>query len=111
MQPYLDEAETIKAQVVTLKEQLKIRKKEKAASSVITELEQKIKAQEKMAREALVKANAIDAAVFDLKAVNPNAIAKLDTRTPKEIIENIEAQGKIVTAALAKLKTLLAEPN
>ncbi|MBN1107018.1 MAG: hypothetical protein JXL84_26680 [Deltaproteobacteria bacterium] len=105
-----NEAETIKAQVVSLKEQLKARKKASAAKSVIDQLEQKIKIQEKMAREALAKAGDIDAAVFDLKAVNPNTGARPDSRTPAEIIENIEEQGRIVTAALNKLKTLLAEP-
>jgi hypothetical protein len=29
------------------------------------------------------KANAIDAAVFDLKAVNPNAVIEIDTRPPR----------------------------
>jgi type I restriction enzyme M protein len=48
--------------------------------------------------------------VFDLKAVNRNAIVKVDKRTPTEIIENIEEQGRIVTAALTKLKTLIAKP-
>jgi type I site-specific restriction endonuclease len=57
------------------------------------------------------KANAIDAAVFDLKAVNPNAVVYVDTRTPEEIIKSIETQGKIVSKALAKLKKLMAEPN
>jgi len=111
MQPHLDEAEGIKAKVVELKEQLKTRKKEKVDKSVIHALQQQIKVQEKDARDALSKANAIDAAVFDLKAVNPNAVTKIDKRTPTEIIENIEEQGRIVTAALTKLKTLLAEPD
>jgi hypothetical protein len=38
-----------------------------------------------------------------------NAVAKVDSRTPQEIIENIEALGEIVVAALARLKTLLVE--
>lgn len=94
-----------------MKERLKALKKTSATKSVINQLEEKIKTQEKMAREALAKADAIDAAVFDLKAVNPNAVSKPDPRTPAEIIENIETQGRIVTAALTKLKTLLAQPG
>jgi type I restriction enzyme M protein len=74
-------------------------------------LEQEIKAREKATRDAYVKAAAIDAAVFDLKAVNPNAVAKTDTRTPAEIIASIEVQSKIVSAALSNLKKLLAEPD
>lgn len=60
-----------------------------------------------MAREAQAKANAIDAAVYDLKAVNPNVIAKVDTRTPKEIIASIEAHGKTVASALTRLKKMI----
>ncbi len=111
MQPHLEETDGIKAKVVELKEQLKARKKEIVDKSVIQTLQQQIKTQEKEARDVLSKANAIDAAVYDLKAVNPNAVIKVDTRNPAEIIENIESQGRIVSAALAKLKTLLADSN
>jgi type I restriction enzyme M protein len=66
-----------------------------------------IREQEATARKAQVKADAIDAAVLDLKAVNPNIVIKLDTRTPVEVIANIEKQGQVVADALDKLKTLL----
>jgi len=111
MQPHLDETEDIKTKVVELKEQLKAGKKEKADKSIIQALQQQIKTREKTARDAQARANAIDAAVYDLKAVNPNAVIKVDTRTPVEIIKNIEKQGKIVSAALIKIKTLMAETN
>jgi type I restriction enzyme M protein len=62
----------------------------------------------KSARDAQSRTDAIDAAVFDLKAVNPNVVAKVDARTPAEIIENIAAQGRIVSSALDKLKSLMA---
>ena len=62
---------------------------------------------ERAAREAEAKASAIDAAVFDLKAVNPNAIVKIDTRTPVEVIQSIDDQGKIVADALETLRGLL----
>jgi type I restriction enzyme M protein len=78
-------------------------------NGAIEALETIIREQEKAARDAQSKADDIDAACFDLKAVNPNAIVKTDDRTPAMIIENIEAQGKIVTAALERLKTLLEE--
>jgi type I restriction enzyme M protein len=110
MQPHLDEAERIKAVVVTLKEELKILKKDKEGNGAIAALESKIREQEKAARDAQSKADDIDAACFDLKAVNPNAIVKTDDRTPAMIIENIETQGKIVTIALERLKKLLEEP-
>jgi len=44
-----------------------------------------------------------------LQAVNPNTIAKVATRTPREIIDGIAAQGRIAATALVKLKALLAE--
>jgi len=46
--------------------------------------------------------------VFDLKAVNPNAVTKVDDRTPQQIIGNIEQQGRIVSEALGRLAKLLA---
>ena len=75
----------------------------------IAALEARIREQEKAARDAQNKADDIDAACFDLKTVNPNAIVKTDDRTPADIIENIEAQGKIVNEALGRLKVLLEE--
>jgi hypothetical protein len=35
----------------------------------------------------------------------------VDTRTPQEIISNIEEQGRIVSDALTTLTTLLAKTN
>jgi type I restriction enzyme M protein len=111
MQPHIAEAERIKAEVVTLKEKLKLQKKSNAKpaakNAAIEKLETEIKDQEKLAREAQAKADAIGATVFDLKAVNPNAVVKLDTRTPGEVIESIETQSQIVAKSLATLRTLL----
>ena len=59
-------------------------------------------------RETNLRAANIDAAVFDLKAVNPNSVTRVDERTPQDIISSIEQQGQIVSAALARLATLLA---
>lgn len=109
MQPLLEEAAQIKAAVVDLKEQFKRLKKMKAEKPKLSALDVAIKAKEKAARDLEAKATDIDAAVFDLKAVNPNAVTKVDLRTSAEIIENIEVQGQVVNKALAKLKSLLAE--
>lgn len=49
----------------------------------------------------------IGASVFDLKAVNPNAVVKLDTRTPAEAIQSIADQGAIVAKSLDTLRELL----
>jgi type I restriction enzyme M protein len=69
-----------------------------------------IREKEKAARDLEAEATAIDAAVFDLKAVNPNAVAVVDERTPAQIIASIDAQGQIVAQALGRLNALLAAP-
>ena len=53
------------------------------------------------------KAKEIEDAVYDLKAVNPNKRAVVDTRTPEELMEIIEAKGKEVTEALAELRDIV----
>ena len=108
MQPLLDEAAGIKAEVVDLKEQLRRLKKEKADKEALSALIEQIREKEMAARELETRAANIDAAVFDLKAVNPNSVTRVDERTPQEIIGSIEQQGRIVSAALARLTALLA---
>jgi len=110
MQPLLDNAAGIKAAVVDLKENLKRLKKDKAADAEIAAKEAAIREQDKAARDLEAEAAAIDAAVFDLKAVNPNIVTTLDERTPVQIIASIDAQGEIVAQALGRLNALLAAP-
>lgn len=107
MQPLRDKAAGLRAEVVELKERLKLLKKEKGPSAQIVTLEDDIREREKSARDLEAEAAAIDAAVFDLKAVNPKAEAKTDQRTPAQIIQSIEVQGRIVAGALARLNALL----
>ena len=49
----------------------------------------------------------IEARNYDLKAVNPNRVANVDTRTPQELLATIEASGKEIDDALASLRKLL----
>jgi type I restriction enzyme M protein len=93
--------------VIDLKEELKRLKKDKAIESKIEALEADIREREKSARDRETEAAAIDAATFDLKAVNPHAVAAADERTPAQIIASIDAQGQIVTQSLGRLKALL----
>jgi type I restriction enzyme M protein len=111
MQPLLDRAARIKADVVDVKERLKQLKKDKANEKKIEALEADIREQEKAARDLEAEAAALDAAVFDLKAVNPNVVAVVDERTPGEIIESITTQGRIVADALARLNHLMTAPE
>ncbi len=107
MQLHIAEAERAKAAVVSIKEKLKALKAVDPKDPKIEVLETKIQHQAKVAREAQAKVDALDATVFDLKAVNPNAIVKIDSRTPEEVIQRIADQGEIVTQALKKLRMLL----
>jgi type I restriction enzyme M protein len=108
MQPLLDEAAQFKAAVVDFKEQLKRLKKDKASAAELLALTTQILEKDKAARDLETQAANIDAAVFDLKAVNPTAVVDIDTRTPQQIIGNIEVQGRIVADALARLNVLMA---
>ena len=107
MQPHLDKVKSIKEEIIVLKEKLKQLKKDKAGKEKTAKLNLEIKDQEKAARDMQTKADDIDAAVFDLKAVNPNIVVKVDTRTPGQIIDNIKEQSKIINTALSQLEKLL----
>lgn len=111
MKPHQAEVERAKAETVSLKEKLKALKAHGNDQAAKEKLEARIREEEKAAREAQAKVDAIDATVFDLKAVNPNAVVKLDERTPEEVIRSIEEQGKIVAEALATLRKLISKNN
>jgi type I restriction enzyme M protein len=110
MQPLQDQAAVLNAEVVDLKEELKRLRKNKTPEAAVEALDAEIREKEKAARDFEAQAGAIDAAVFDLKAVNPNAVATVDKRTPGEIIANVEAQGQIVAKALARLNAMIGVP-
>jgi type I restriction enzyme M protein len=58
------------------------------------------------ARDAANKAQAIEDAVYDLKAVNPNRKAESDTRTPAQLLDLIEMKGHEVAEAIAALRQM-----
>lgn len=93
--------------MVALKEKLKALKAVNSNHKKIEVLEAKSQEQDKAAREAEAKADALDAAVFDLKAVNPNAVVRIDARTPEEVILSIGDQVEIAAQALKTLRALL----
>ena len=66
--------------------------------------EEKVQALTKEAREAASKAKEIEDAVYDLKAVNPHRKPVLDARTPKELLDLIEAKGREIAEAIALLR-------
>jgi type I restriction enzyme M protein len=107
MQPLLEEAAKIRGAIVDLKVQLRELKRSYGAKEKIDAIETAIAEKQKSTRELEARAAEVDAGTFDLKAVNPNAVIKRDNRTPEQVIQSIEDQGKIVSDALARLRALL----
>jgi len=103
----LDQAAHIKAGLTDLKEALKRLKKDKASAAELIALEAKVSEKDKRVHELEARARDIDAAVFDLKAVNPTVVANVDDRSPQQIIASIAAQGRVVQEALGRLATLM----
>lgn len=73
----------------------------------IADADEQIKSLNKQARALDAKAEAIENAVYDLKAVNPNRKSVVDTRTPQELIDTIEARGREIEKALLDLRATL----
>lgn len=109
MKPLLEKAESTKEEIVSAKEKLKVIKKKNKNSIEIPKLEAQIKEKEKERRTLENNAEDIGNSIFDLKAVNPNTVAKVDDRTPAQVIESIEAHGKVVRDALTRLKGLVGD--
>lgn len=107
IQPINEAAGAIKAEIVALKERLRALKKSKATAEALDAVQAEILQKDKAARELDNQAVALDAAVFDLKAVNPNAEVVRDDRTPAQIIQSINDHGLLVTQALARLSALV----
>jgi type I restriction enzyme M protein len=106
MAPHLAEVERAKSDTVALKERLGVLRRASGSDKALAECREQILTAERTAREAQAAADTIDAATFDLKAVNPRARVKRDTRTTAQILDSIAEQGRVVSAALAKLREL-----
>lgn len=105
--PLKQEAKTKREEIELLKEKLKALKQlEQEDSPYYRELEQSIKTLTKEASELEAKAKAIEDAVYDLKAVNPNAPDRTDKRTPAELIEIIQQCQAEIAAGLAALQAI-----
>ena len=104
--PLREKAQPLTAQAADLRAQIKELKKQNtsAAQAKIAELSITVSTLETEARELTNKAQAIEDAVYDLKAVNPNAKSVEDTRTPDELLDFIELKGREVSEAIATLR-------
>ncbi len=105
--PFKKLAEAKQQEANRWREELAELKKAKAKEEAkIEAAEARVKELTKESREAAGRAEAIENAVYDLKAVNPNRVAEEDTRTPAELLDIIEAKGREVAEVLAALRSL-----
>jgi len=106
--PHREKAAELTARADDLEKAFRERRSAKTATQeALATMEEAYKAVEREARESLAKAESIEDAVYDLKAVNPNRASDEDTRTPAELLDFITAKGKEADAALAKLGALI----
>jgi type I restriction enzyme M protein len=98
-----------KAEADALKTALQaLKKAEPIDETKIAETEAALDAALKAGREAAKKAESIEKAIYDLKAVNPHRKVVVDSRTPAELLDFIDAKGAEVAASLALLRKLNA---
>ena len=103
----LKEQSTAKGQqAAQWNERLKDMKKAKPCDDAAVEkAEAKVKDLTRESRDLAAKAKEIEDAVYDLKAVNPHRKPVVDTRTPEELIDIIEAKGREVAEAMETLRS------
>ena len=91
------------------KDELKVLNKAKPRDvAAIAASEAAIRELLKGAREATSKADDIENAVYDLKAMNPIRKAEDDRRTPTELLDLVEAKGLEIADALKALRALMS---
>ncbi|MCA1560358.1 MAG: SAM-dependent methyltransferase [Acidobacteria bacterium] len=89
------------------RDELAVLKKAKLRDEeAITASEARVRDLVKQAREATGKADDIENAVYDLKAVNPHRKPEVDRRTPTELLDLVEAKGVEIAKALKALRAL-----
>jgi type I restriction enzyme M protein len=108
--PFRREADAQRERALALRELAKSERKagrDGAADALLAQAGEP----ERAARDALAKAQGIEDAIYDLKAVNPRERKAGDARTPLQLIDSIEAKGREVDAALARLREFMTGPN
>ena len=106
--PLRREAATQRERALNSREQAKIERKAEREAQADALLALSVEA-ERAARDASAKAQVIEDAIYDLKAVNPKERKQGDVRTPIQLLEAIEAKGREVDEALARLRKLTSE--
>ncbi len=106
--PHREKAAELLTQAKVLEDEWRERRKAKAVNeSEQAAREEKWKTVEREARESLGKGEAIEDAVYDLKAVNPNRASEQDTRTPTQLLDFIADKGREADATLGRLRKLV----
>lgn len=106
-EPFKQKARELEAKSLSLRDKAKqIKKDSEENKKQIENLLTESAKLETEAREQKAKAEAIENAVYDLKAVNPNAKDTTDKRTPSELLSFITAKSLEVESALASLATI-----
>ena len=104
--PLADQAATKRQESAQWNAQLRELKKARPRNKeAIAEVEAKVKTLNGEAKSLANDAKRIEDAVYDLKAVNPHKRPAVDTRTPEELLDLIEAKGREVAEALAALRS------
>ena len=99
--PLRSQAANLETEAEPIREQLKALKAEKKTDSPeYATLSDRLSGIERAGRELKAKAQAIEDAAYDLKAVNPQAKNEDDTRTPEELLTLIDAKGREVAREL-----------
>ena len=105
--PFRETARAQAREADRAKDELQELKKAKPRNeSAIGACEVRVRELLKQAREATSKADDIENAVYDLKAVNPNRKAENDRRTPAELLDLVEAKSVEIAEALKQLSAL-----
>ena len=106
-EPFKKQAKAKEQEANRWREQLKeLKKADRPSKAKLAEAEQRFSELTKEAREQAARAEAIENAVYDLKAINPNRAPDEDTRTPAELLDVIEQKGREVAEALSVLRSL-----
>lgn len=105
--PFRETARAKMREAERAKDELAAVKKAKPRDeAVIADAESAVRDLLREAREATAKADDIENAVYDLKAVNPNRKSETDRRTPVELLDLVEAKGVEIADALKRLRAL-----
>jgi type I restriction enzyme M protein len=103
--PFKEQAIRKSQEAEQWKERVKeLKKARPPVGQALAAAEDQVRVLTKEARDATAKGKEIEDAVYDLKAVNPHRKPVLDTRTPEELLDLIEAKGREIAAAVALLR-------